>query len=461
MTVFQNWEAGGWDALLPDSIMTPDFPPNPEIGTAAEIASLAKLAQKYGRFALRTNYMLLTEKSPSYRSGAVKHALNGDSGRRWHARLEDVDAVIERQEAEIAALFKPDANFSDQLASGAAPWAYLDYTPGSPTGIQIGQILTKERENARRLKASQNGPLGSESLMDEHLLGEFVDFGDYGIYDGFHRALTPEFKLRRLQHLTAFHGVGLMYRFYELPPFPNYCSFNRDYIEKPELRDDYRAVEILYGNGAYLFYELNYINRDLQDRAPWNYFAAEVAIVGTLQRRYVGEEVASVEYWTDAPGRWHSLPELLKCGVQPIVEPWNPQADELQLMKITYKNGLKILVNRRNKAIVAQELAPELRDVDFGGRSPLDFATEPLVLPRSGWIAWTPDGAALAFSARLGTVDGRVDFIDDADFSVRFVDPRGDEYAVFNDKTTPELRIDGEIPAGWEEINWESPASVR
>lgn len=472
LTVFQNWEAGGWDALLPDSIRTPDFPPNPEIGTVADIAKLAKTAKDCGRFALRTNYMFVRDASPSFREGAARRALAADGTERWHIRLADVGPILTRQEREIAELFAPNANFSDQLTSGAAPWAYLDFAADaanrdgdSTAGIQIGRILTKERETARRLKAAQNGPLGSESLMDEHLLGEFVDFGDYGIYDGFNRALTPEFKLRRLNRLTAFHGVGLMYRFFELPPFKNYSSFNRNYVEKAELRDDYRAVEILFGNGAYLFYEMNYVNVGEKERVPMNFVATEIALVGTLQRRYVGEEVASVEYWDD--GAWRELLELVEKGVEPIVEPWAAQAPAFRRVKVRYRNGLTVVVNRLDDEADAQILAPELATTPFGGRSPVDFATRRLILPKSGWVAWSADGRALAFSGRIERIggnaqdgenaangSGRIDFIDDADAGVRYVDPRGRE---FEGRTTPTLWLDGEIVPGWDEIEWETP----
>ncbi|MBQ9128610.1 MAG: hypothetical protein IJY15_12745, partial [Thermoguttaceae bacterium] len=124
LTVFQNWEAGGWDALLPDSIRLPDFPPNPAIGTVEELASLAKTGKDCGRFALRTNYMFLRENSPSCREGAARFAVDAAGEPRWHIRLADVGPILERQEAEIAEFFAPNANFSDQLTSGAAPWAY-------------------------------------------------------------------------------------------------------------------------------------------------------------------------------------------------------------------------------------------------------------------------------------------------------------------------------------------------
>ena len=504
LTVFQNWEAGGWDALLPDSIRLPDFPPNPAIGTVEELASLAKTGKDCGRFALRTNYMFLRENSPSCREGAARFAVDAAGKPRWHIRLADVGPILERQEAEIAELFAPNANFSDQLTSGAAPWAYLDFAADAGTPCQIGAILTKEREIARRLKAAQRGPLGSESLMDEHLLGEFVDFGDYGIYDGFRRALTPEFKLRRLNKLTAFHGVGLMYRFFELPPFPNFCALKRDYATEDAFRDDYRAVEILFGNGGYVFYEPTGLKR-----TPWNYFATEIALVGTLQRRYVGEEVAAVEYW-DA-GTWRTLPELLERGVEPTVASWNPQPTALRCVKVVYRNGLRVLVNRLDEAFDATTLAPELAEVDFGGRSPVDFSTQTartvqtaqitqaaketqigevgenasfgkdaqkrLILPKSGWVAWTADGAALAFSgvlaesqaekeaqteeternvdltAQNGTeFSGRIDFIDDAAAGVRYVDPRD---GAFEGRATPTLWLDGEIAPGWDAVDWE------
>ncbi|MBR2004172.1 MAG: hypothetical protein IJ991_08335 [Thermoguttaceae bacterium] len=544
LTVFQNWEAGGWDALLPDSIRLPDFPPNPAIGTIEELASLAKKGKDCGRFALRTNYMFLRENSPSYREGAARFAVDAAGKPRWHIRLADVAPILERQEAEIARLFAPNANFSDQLTSGAAPWAYLDFAVDAGTPCQIGAILTKEREIARRLKETQAGPLGSESLMDEHLLGEFVDFGDYGIYDGFRRALTPEFKLRRLNKLTIFYGVGLMYRFFELPPFPDFCALKRDYATEEALRDDYRAVEILFGNGGYVFYEPTGLKR-----TPWNYFATEIALVGTLQRRYVGEEIAAVEYW-DA-GTWRTLAELLERGVEPTVASWNPQPTALRCVKVVYKNGLRVLVNRLDEAFDATTLAPELADVDFGGRSPIDFSTEiaetvqtartakeaqvgevekvekdaafeknaqkRLILPKSGWVAWTADGAALAFSGVLtepqaekaGQTEAeaqadkareteeeaqaadkaeqsekemqtekteqpkksgqteqkaRLTAQNGAEFSGRvdFIDDAtaGVRYVdprdgVFEGRSTPTLWLDGEIVPGWDAVDWE------
>ena len=54
----------------------------------------------------------------------------------------------------------------------------------------MGDCLRKQRQLARYIKETCSGPLGSETDIDEQLLGEFVDTGDFGIFDGYHR-VTP------------------------------------------------------------------------------------------------------------------------------------------------------------------------------------------------------------------------------------------------------------------------------
>ncbi|MBQ7814390.1 MAG: hypothetical protein IJ387_07885, partial [Thermoguttaceae bacterium] len=114
---------------------------------------------------------------------------------------------------------------------------------------------------------------------------------------------------------------------------------------------------------------------------------------------------------------------------------------------------------------------------------------------KSGWVAWTADGAALAFSGVLtepqakkaeqteektptekteqkgketrktktgqnadltaqndAEFGGRIDFIDDAAAGVRYVDPRD---GVFEGRSTPTLWLDGEIVPGWDAVDWE------
>ncbi len=75
-TILQNWEAGGWDALLPDSMWLPDFPPNPAVGTPNDLRRLCTVGKSMGRFGFRTNYRILRENSPSFVRGMAHHSVD-------------------------------------------------------------------------------------------------------------------------------------------------------------------------------------------------------------------------------------------------------------------------------------------------------------------------------------------------------------------------------------------------
>ncbi|MBI2299305.1 MAG: hypothetical protein HYU66_10255 [Armatimonadetes bacterium] len=245
-TILENWETGGFDSLLPDSILMPDYPPNPGIGTVEELRSLSRYASSVGRYGMRTNYVYLREASPSAKAGRAVQALAPDGKPRWHTRPADWLPLARRQEAEIHDLFAPNASFSDQLTSGGGPWSYIDYDARQPRAGSMGEALAQQRRLCRLIKDTHRGPLGSETNIDEQLLGEFVDTGDFGIFDGYHRAFTPEFKLRRLQGLSCFHGMGLMYRYFEMPPFKAFHAGTTSYLADPAQYDDYRAAEVLW-----------------------------------------------------------------------------------------------------------------------------------------------------------------------------------------------------------------------
>ena len=394
-TVFENWQAGGFDALLPDSVLLPDYPPNPGIGSIDELRQLSEFSRSLGRFALRTNYMLLRDGAPSVRAGKAHAALDAEGKRKWHTRPGDWLTLASRQEEEIRRLFAPNAGFTDQLTSGGAPWSYHDFDARQPGSADMGDCLRKQRQLARCIKETCGGPLGSETDIDEQLLGEFVDTGDFGIFDGYHRALTPEFKLRRLQHLSTFHGMGLMYRYFEMPPFPRFHRGEHSYRDDPACFDDYRAAEVLFGNGGYLFYDPG---------MSWEYVVTECLLVGTLQRYYALQPVQEVNYWRD--GGWQTLPQLVAAGIDPLPVPWAPQHDCLQRIQTHYANGLRVVVNR---------LAEEF---------PVCVEGQTILLPRSGWVAWMPEGKLLAFSAYAPGTRNRIDFLDDRAADLRYLAPR-------------------------------------
>jgi len=397
LTVLQPWEAGGWDALLPDSIRLPEYGPDPKVGSVEELRDLADLGKRLGRFGFRTNYMVLRESSPSYAEGRARFALGPDGTPKWHTSPADWAHLVARQEREIRELWRPTASFTDQLTSGAAPGAWLDFAADhEPTTGTVGDALERMRGMARAIKEAHRGPLGSESLMDQYLLGEFVDFGDFGIMDGYHRVTCPEYHLRVMRDLTTFFGMGLHYRFVENAPYPEFhrgkCRFWTDRRQQ----DDYRCMEVLYGNGGYLAYD---------GGTDWTYVLTELLLVANLQDYYAGARVSAVEYLEQ--GRWQSLAELIRAGHTYPISPFGPQPDAFRRVRVRYDSGLVVVTNRSDEPL----------SVDAGGLA--------LVLPRSGWAAWMPDGTVRAFSALHPDSGQRVDAIRDDRRQFRYIDPRG------------------------------------
>ncbi len=394
-TILQNWESAGWDALLPDSMWLPDYPPNPGIGTVDELRDLCDLGKSMGRFGFRTNYRIVRESSPSYQRGLAHFALKSDGTRLDYLRCADWLPIASRGDQEIRDQFAPNACFTDQMTSGAAPWSWHDFAADGGSR-SYRQTLAHQQALARQMKETFDGPLGSETLIDQHLLGEFVDAGDYGIMHGHARLFSPEFKLRRLQHLSGFHGMGLMYRFYEASPFDRFHSGTTTFGNDPAQLDDYRACEILCGNGAYLCH----------DFANWQYYLTECLLVGQLQQHYSGQPVQTVRY--QHRDRWLTLDQFVRQGNIPNIVRWNPQTKAYGRVWIEYENGLNVVVNRLDSPYT-------VNDTPAGS----------ITLPKSGWIAWKNDGSLCAYSAYWANTEHRVDYLHDTEADLVYIDPRG------------------------------------
>ena len=396
-TILQNWEAGGWDALLPDSVWMPDWPPNPFVGTVDDLRELCELGKTMGRFGFRTNYRILREYSPSFKRGLAHYAVDASGKRLDYMRCADWLRVARRQDSEINRLFGSNACFTDQMTSGAAPWLWHDYAAGTGS-ISLKSTLEHQQRLARMMKRVHGGPLGSETLSDQHLIGEFVDTGDFAIKNGHARLFSPEFKLRRLHHLTGFHGMGLMYRFYEMPPFKKFRSSTTTFASDPEQLDDYRACEVLFGNGAYICYPY----------ANWSFYLTECLLIGNLQHHYTLQPLRAVRYWHD--GQWTTLEDFVKAGNVPNIVPWNPQTQAFGRVRVEYANGVRVVVNRLPQPFTVEEAGE-------GG----------VVLPRYGWVVWRTDGTLLAFSANWPGTTHRVDYLRDDHAELQYLDPRGEE----------------------------------
>jgi len=395
VTILQNWQVGGWDALLPDSVWMPDYPPNPSVGTVNDLKALCELGKSMGRFGFRTNYRQLRPNSPSYQKGIARSAVGSDGKPLGYVSPSTWPAIAGRQEKEIRELFGPTAGFTDELTAGCVPSAWHDYA--AQTGSRsMRATLERQRTLARLIKDTHQGPLGSESMMDQQLLGEYVDSGDFVVMNGHNRLFSPEFKLRRLNHLTAFHGMGLMYRFFEMPPFKMFHSGKKPYQTDRSLLDDYRCSQIMFGNGAYICYPF----------ATWQHTITECLLVANLQRRYTLQPVKRVLYYRD--GEWTSLQDMVRAGQTPNIVPWLPQSKQFGRIRLEYDNGLIVVVNRLPEPL----------------RIP-NACWKDLTLPQYGWVAWHPDGWFIAFSALWPTTENRVDYLRDDQEQIEYIDPRG------------------------------------
>ncbi len=223
----------------------------------------------------------------------VDFAQGPDGKPSWHTQPSRWVALARRQESEIVGLLGPSASFTDQLGSGGVG-SYLDFNRAVGGDGTIATAVAHQHALARLIKETCHGPLGTESMIQQDLIGYYCDFGDYGIMDGHDRLFTPEYKLRRLQGLTVNYGCGLYYRFFEMPPHPRFHANQLDLWSDPSLMDDYRCCEVLLGNGGYIFWP-----------CPWPYAITEAIVVGRLQKHYGLAPVASVEYETH--GAWKSL----------------------------------------------------------------------------------------------------------------------------------------------------------
>ncbi len=391
LSVVENWEAGGFDALLPDSVKLPDYPPNPALGSLKDWQALAALGKRLGRCAFRTNYMMCKDASPSLKAGEIHRAVAVNGKPAWYTSNREWLPFARRQEAEIKQLFVPNAAFSDQLTSGAMPSVYHDYSTHLPGEPSLRETLERQRQLCRFLKEFNGGPLGSETLIDQHNLGYWVDFGDFGIMDGHHRFFSTEYKLRRLQHLVSVHGMGLMYRFFASPPWRKWADY-----WQPQLRDDYRLCELLYGNGGYVFYHPG---------APWDYVAGELLLVGSLQPYFMQQRLERVLYWSK--GEWKTLEQLAKEGFVPNTQPWLPQPEEFARTRVEYANGYNFVCNRREE--------------DFPVVTPFGET----VLPKAGWVAWCKPAGLIAYSAFWPGTKQRVDYLKDESRAFEYLDPRG------------------------------------
>jgi len=421
-TIVQTWQAGGFDGMGPDAFWPERLMPADQYGSFDELKALVDFGLTCGRIGLRTNYnFIVPDHSPSFKHALIKGSLveaapggdvMSDENRQYQAsNRHDWLRLARFQETDIHTAFNTNAQFVDQLASGGGAGFRQDLTPweiGAGTARADARLL---RQFADAVKEIHHGPLSSETLNSEYLLGRWCDTGDYGIFNGDDRLVSPEYKLHRLHHLSTFHGMGLSYRFFSYPQqhqhsgdwlgYGNGRYWGQEPWDFYEGADAYRAMTVLYGNGAYYDAGLDF---PPAQRSAREHALTEALTVGILQPHYALQPVERVLYrWKD---QWLTLNDLMD---DPDIA-FKPDVDDcpaFKTIRVQYANGLTVVVNR--------DTAPfELRISD----------TLTLSLPHDGWAAYTADLNLLVYSAVGPLAQKRIDFTQDKNRRIRFINPR-------------------------------------
>ena len=404
-TIVETWGSGGFDDSNPDAYRIPDHAePFPQAGTKQELKDYIQFGKTVGRFGLRCNYMGATDKSWSIRQGLVKRAVDRKGQPAWYTSFHSVKPLVKRQETDIKTDFATTAVWHDQWASIGSGGAVVNFDPEVPGAGTICAVRRDVREICKWTKKFYSAPLGSESFISEWLIGEYCDVADFGIFDAHSRYdFTPEYKLRRLHHLTTFYGMGLGGRYFCGPGSGVEGWIHRGnmrYANDTEGVDGYRGCEILYGNGAYLCF---FAREGMGLRLI--HALTECFTVGVAQRYYVLQPVDYVQYGKD--GRWKTLDRIIPAASSLAdVNSWYKR------FHIRYANGCHVWVNRDEQALIVK--TSDNRQFE---------------LPKNGWLIYTEDGNLTAYTAIIDdpVVAGyrrRVDFCEDKKRRIRYVNPR-------------------------------------
>jgi hypothetical protein len=402
-TIIQTWaDWKHWDDTNPDAYRIPDHDQTGEIyGNKSQLLEIMSIAKSMGRAGLRCNYMHIGPQSWSIKEGLVKRAIDSKGQQAWYTDFNSAKLLIEKQENDIKKDFAPTTAFHDQWASGGCGWPIINFDSSVKGAGTLSHTQGIIKEICKYTKAFHSGPLSSETLNGEFLIGEYVDTGDYGIYGADDRFdISPEYKLRRLHELSVLYGMGLGYRFYVGPwedkwgkgASPEYSY----YYDDNEKLDKYRACEVLWGNGAYL---------DFKSRMRKVHALEECMTVGIAQKYYVLQPVDYVKYGNN--GRWKTFENIMKDS--------NSSEDLFKWQKnfhIKFKNGCHIYVNRGEEPLQLRYLK-----------------NKNIKLPQDGWLIYTEDGNMIAYTALVtdpvvAGSEGRTVFCEDKNRGIKYVNPR-------------------------------------
>ena len=386
-TTFHTWQGRGYDQGLPNAM-----PPNEALGGVKGLESVLQAGREIGYIGLHNNYTVTgSPGEPSVLAGMKPLlGINGKPIAKLDSFVPKSCTLVAGAGAVEPSIHALGTNgvFLDELGAGGIAhtpgwYYYLDFDRANPNGIMMRDTIECQRKLALLVKSIHKGPLGTETGISEYLAG-YVDVHDYGVINGYRRVLLPDYKLRRLQTLEASYGMGLYYRYFG--DFEHWTSPGDSY----EIEDSYRAAQIMYGNGAYIFW---------YKTVPSKFIMTEIGLVGTMQPYYMFQTVKDISYLVDGKS-WLTIAEIVERGL-----PYDVRRPVREVFDIGYTQ----IINRTDDAISVQT------------------AHGPMTLPKDSFVAWSRKTGLWAFSAFAPGTSNRIDYAIDPSRKVEFVNPRDGE----------------------------------
>ena len=407
LTILHCWQTPGYDVNMPEVM-----PPNEKLGGTKAIQSLLQTGNRLGRIGLHNNYLVTGPRGGRAEAAGARPFVqpNGESVKSFVGYRPVPSSMVGPMkiiESEIHPLGTSAVHLDEFGALGiptAPDWFFgLNFAPEHPHEVMLRTLIRGVRDATLTAKRIHEGPVFVETGGNEYLAG-YADACDYGVAKGTNRVLWPEYKLHRIQPLMACYGMGLYYRY-----FLDGKDFGSSSLwslpgQSYEISDDYRTAQMLYGNGAYLFWGY---------KMPAEFALTETALVGTLQPYYFFTPVEEIVHLCP-DGRWRSFAELIQEDFP---------RDRRYVVRETYNGGYTHIVNR-----TADECT-------------IETPRGPMVLPKNSFVAWKGD-EVFAFSAFAPGTHQRVDVVEDKLRNIRFINPRGGS---FEGVTTPTFWVNGKV----------------
>ena len=418
-TIIQHWAAWkGWDSTNPDAYRIPDHTvPWANYGTEQDLKKYIALADSMGNVGLRCNYLHVNDGSWSYQEGVIKRAKRSSGEDSWFSDLNTTEPMVIRQENDIKKAFDTDAALHDQWGSVGTGYPIVNCDAEVDNAGKISAVREMLRGICEKTKNIHKGPLSSESLISEFLIGKYLDTGDYCIFGANQRYdFSPEYKLRRLHQLTTTHAMGLGYRHYYRGNWAENKEPGQDKYFKSDIDlDSYRACEVLYGNGGYL-----YVKKFMRKI----HALTECMTVGIAQRYYTLQPIDYVKYSNG--GRWTTIERII-----PRVNSAAELHEYYKRFHVRYANGCNVWVNRDDAPL-------EIRTPD----------NQIINLDTNCWLVYTEDGDLLVYTAVVSdpVVAGysdRVDYCESKSLNIKYVNPR--KIQSYKGASKPTVWVDGKV----------------